>query len=241
MSQIKDVFARNIEENIVPVIYFHQLDPEIAEKEISEYVFTTRKVTQANQLGGIHEQMVALLKQISISIEEGHKLPASWISGFFGSGKSSFAKLLGLALDQLQLPNGTTMDKALIARDDTPNFKELSDAFEKLASQINSMAVIFDIGTAAKNDENIPHTIYRHILQKLNYSKHDGVAHYEIALQDENCYDEFLTLYQEQYNKSWSEVHNSALAPQKFRAIYKKIFPEQDELLEISTMANRGS
>lgn len=235
MSQIKDVFARNIEENIVPVIYFHQLDPEIAEKEISEYVFTTRKVTQANQLGGIHEQMVALLKQISISIEEGHKLPASWISGFFGSGKSSFAKLLGLALDQLQLPNGTTMDKALIARDDTPNFKELSDAFEKLASQINSMAVIFDIGTAAKNDENIPHTIYRHILQKLNYSKHDGVAHYEIALQDENCYDEFLTLYQEQYNKSWSEVHNSALAPQKFRAIYKKIFPEQDELLEIST------
>jgi hypothetical protein len=235
MSQIKDVFARNIEENIVPVIYFHQLEPEVAEKEISEYVFTTRKVTQANQLGGIHEQMVSLLKQISISIEAGHKLPASWISGFFGSGKSSFAKLLGLALDQLQLPNGTTMDKALIARDDTPNFKELSDAFEKLSTQINSMAVIFDIGTAAKNDENIPHTIYRHILQKLNYSKHDGVAHYEIALQDEDCYDEFLTLYEDQYSKSWVDVHNSALAPQKFRAIYKKIFPEQDELLEIST------
>jgi hypothetical protein len=235
MSQIKDVFARNIEENIVPVIYFHQLEPEIAQKEISEYVFTTRKVSQVNQLGGIHEQMVSLLKQISIAIEEGHKYPASWISGFFGSGKSSFAKLLGLALDQLQLPNGTTMDKALIARDDTPNFKELSDAFEKLSTQINSMAVIFDIGTAAKNDENIPHTIYRHILQKLNYSKHDGVAHYEIALQDEGCYDEFLTLYEDQYNKSWSDLHNSALAPQKFRTIYKKIFPEQDELLEIST------
>jgi hypothetical protein len=235
MSQIKDVFARNIEENIVPVIYFHQLEPETAEKEVSEYVFTTRQVTQSNQLGGIHEQMVALLRQISISIEEGHKLPASWISGFFGSGKSSFAKLLGLALDQLQLPNGTTMDKALIARDDTPNFKELSNAFETLGKQINSMAVIFDIGTAAKNDENIPHTIYRHVLQKLNYSKHDGVAHYEIALQDEGCYEEFLTLYQQQYNKSWSDVHNSALAPQRFRAIYKKIFPEQDELLEIST------
>jgi len=235
MSQIKDLFARNIEENIVPVIYFHQLEPETAEKEVSEYVFTTRKVTQANQLGGIHEQMVALLKQISISIEEGHKLPASWISGFFGSGKSSFAKLLGLALDQLQLPNGTTMDKALIARDDTPNFKELSDAFEKLSTQINSMAVIFDIGTAAKNDENIPHTIYRHVLQKLNYSKHDGVAHYEIALQDEGCYEEFLTRYQEQYKKPWSEVHNSGLAPQKFRSIYKSIFPEQDDLLEIST------
>ena len=235
MSQIKDVFARNIEDTIVPVIYFHQLDPETAEKEVSEYVFTTRKVTQSNQLGGIHEQMVALLKQISVSIEEGHKLPASWISGFFGSGKSSFAKLLGLALDQLPLPSGTTMDKALIARDDTPDFKELSEAFDKLNSQINSMAVIFDIGTAAKNDENIPHTIYRHILQKLNYSKHDGVAHFEIALQDEGHYEDFLSRYEQQNNKPWSADHDSALAPQKFRAMYKQIFPEQDDLLEIST------
>ncbi|MFK5914597.1 MAG: DUF6079 family protein, partial [Woeseiaceae bacterium] len=235
MPQIKDVFFRDIEKNIVPVIYFHQLDPEIAEQEISEYVFTTRPTSQSNQLGGIHEQMVALLKQISIAVEDGHKLPASWISGFFGSGKSSFAKLLGLALDHMELPNGSNMDTELLKRDDTPNFKELADAFAHLTNQVNSMAVIFDIGTAAKNNEDIPHTIYRHILQKLNYSTHDGVAHYEVALQDEGYYDQFVTLYEEQYNKSWPKVHNSALAPQKFRAIYKKIFPEQEDLLEIST------
>lgn len=235
MSQIKDVFFRNIEQNIAPVIYFHQLEPEVAEQEVAEYIFTTRPTSHGNQLGGIHEQMVSLLNQISIAIDEGHKLPASWISGFFGSGKSSFAKLLGLALDHMALPSGTTMDKALLERDDTSNFKELHDAFAKLSSQIDSMAVIFDIGTAAKNNESTPHTIYRHILQKLGYSRHDGVAYYEVALEDEERYEEFLTLYKEQYKKNWTEKCSSALAPQQFRAIYKKIFPEQDDLLETST------
>ncbi|WP_419174435.1 BREX system P-loop protein BrxC [Desulfosediminicola sp.] len=237
MSRIKDVFFRNIDENIAPVIYFHQLEPSVAAQEVGEYIFTTRPTSQGNQLGGIHEQMVSLLNQISIAIDEGHKLPASWISGFFGSGKSSFAKLLGLALDRMELPNGTTMDKALLERDDTPNFKELHDVFEKLSGQIDSMAVIFDIGTAAKNNESTPHTIYRHILQKLGYSRHDGVAYYEVALEDEGHYDEFLTLYQEQYSKTWAEKCSSALAPQQFRAIYKKIFPEQDDLLETSTFS----
>ena len=235
MSRIKDVFFRNIEENIAPVIYFHQLEPEVAAQEVGEYIFTTRPASHGNRLGGIHEQMLALLNQISIAIDEGHKLPASWISGFFGSGKSSFAKLLGLALDHMELPNGTTMDKALMERDDTPNFKELHEAFDGLSRQIDSMAVIFDIGTAAKNNESTAHTIYRHILQKLGYSRHDGVAYYEVALEDEARYDEFLKLYHEQYQKPWAEKCSSALAPQQFRAIYKKIFPEQDDLLETST------
>jgi hypothetical protein len=235
MSQIKDVFFRNIEDNIAPVIYFHQLSPEVAAQEVGEYIFTTRPASQGNQLGGIHEQMVSLLNQISIAIDDGHKLPASWISGFFGSGKSSFAKLLGLALDHMELPDGKTMDQALMERDDTPNFKDLHGAFHKLSSQINSMSVIFDMGTAAKNNESIPHTIYRHVLQKLGYSYHDGVAYYELALEDEGCYDKFLSQFEEQYKKPWSIKCNSPLAPQQFRAIYKKMFPEQDDLLETST------
>ncbi|MBF0231918.1 MAG: BREX system P-loop protein BrxC, partial [Desulfamplus sp.] len=237
MTQIKELFFRDIEKNIAPVIYFHQLEPKIAAQEVGEYIFTTRPTSQGNQMGGIHEQMVSLLRQISIAIEEGHKLPASWISGFFGSGKSSFAKLLGLALDHMPLPDGTTMDEALLQRDDTPDHKTLHEAFGKLSSQIESMAVIFDIGTAAKNNESIPHTSYRHILQKLGYSSHDGVAYYELALEDEGQYGEYLTLYEEQYHKPWAEKCSGALAPQQFRAIYKKIFPEQDDLLETSTFS----
>jgi hypothetical protein len=240
MSQIKEVLFRNIEENIAPVIYFHQLSPETARQEVSEYVFTTRPSATGKQQGGIHEQMVSLLNQILKAYREGHKLPASWISGFFGSGKSSFAKLLGLALDKMELPDGQTMDKALMERDDTPQFKELHSAIENLFSEIDSMAVIFDIGSAAKNNESIPHTIYRNVLQKLGYSNQDGVAHFELALESEGLYSRFLELYEQQYQDTWQDKCHSALAPKKFRAIYKMIFPEQDELLETSTFNLRS-
>ena len=240
MNQIKEVLFRNIEENIAPVIYFHQLSQETARQEVSEYVFTTRPSATGKQQGGIHEQMVSLLNQILKAWREGHKLPASWISGFFGSGKSSFAKLLGLALDKMELSDGQTMDKALIERDDTPQFKELHSAFENLLSEIDSMAVIFDIGSAAKNNESIPHTIYRNVLQKLGYSNQDGVAHFELALESEGQYARFLELYQQQYQEPWREKCHSALAPKKFRAVYKMIFPEQDELLETSTFNLRS-
>lgn len=235
MIAIKDIFARNIEDNIAPVIYFHQLDPEIAAQEVREYVFTTRPATHVNQVGGIHEQMVSLLSNIRVAIQKGHKLPASWISGYFGSGKSSFAKLLGLALDGMVLPDGTRMDEALMDRDDTPGSAALRSAFAELQSIISGMSVIFDIGTAAKNNESIPHTIYRQILERIGYSSHDGVAHYEIALEDEGRYGDFLRLYREQYGRDWQDRRCGGLAPQQFRTIYKKLNPDEDELFDILT------
>lgn len=235
MSTVKSVLARNIEENIAPVIYFHQLDPETAAQEVREYVFTSREVRDSYQGGGIHEQMTRLLTEIWVAVTEGRKLPASWISGFFGSGKSSFAKLLGLALDGMRLPDGATMDQALLERDDTPKAAELRAAWLRLSTAVQSMAVVFDIGTAAKNNESIPHTAYRQVMEKLGYSSHDGVAHFELALEDEGRYAEFEAAYRAQYGKDWTEQKNSGLAPQKFRTVYKSLYPEQDELMETST------
>lgn len=235
MSTIKEILARNIEENIAPVIYFHQLDPQVAAQEVREYVFTTRPKTQVHQVGGIHEQMTNLVKEIANAIEKGHKLPASWISGYFGSGKSSFAKLLGLALDGLVLPDGSPMVQALLDRDDTGLGQELKTAFDRLRGLVDSRAVIFDIGTSAKNNESIPHTIYRQVLEKLGYSSYDGVANYEIALEDEGKYPQFLDLYRTQYAKDWTEGKNSGLAVNRFRTIYSQLYPGEPELLEAST------
>ena len=113
MSQIlADLFVHKVTRDIPPVVYFHEQSPDKVAAEVAEYIVTGgwppnhphhKRVPQ-----GIHEQYVKLLTGIVSELDRpgGPDLPTIWISGFYGSGKSSFAKLLGLSLDGLALPDG---------------------------------------------------------------------------------------------------------------------------------------
>ena len=123
---IKDLFASDVTRDIAPVVYFHEQSPEKPEAEVSEYIvtggFPKDHPSHKRVPDGIHEQYVHLLQAIVEELDRsgGPDLPASWISGFYGSGKSSFAKLLGLALDGVALPDGGSLAEALLSRDQSP-------------------------------------------------------------------------------------------------------------------------
>ena len=68
------------------------------------------------------------------------------MSGFYGSGKSSFAKLLGLALDGIALPDGVSLAEAWLRRDTSPKSGELRAAWSALRQKVDPLAVVFDIG-----------------------------------------------------------------------------------------------
>src|SRR5690606_32363809 len=112
---IKHLFRQDVTRDIPPVVYFHEQSPEKVQDEVSEYIITggwNKDHPNFKRVpDGIHEQYVRLLKAISSEMEKsgGPSLPTAWISGFYGSGKSSFAKLLGLSLDGLELPNGQSL------------------------------------------------------------------------------------------------------------------------------------
>ena len=103
--QIKDLFVSNVTRDIPPVVYFHEQSPEKLADEVKEYIVTggwpSDHPNYKRVPNGIHEQYVRLLNAIATELDKkpGPSLPTVWISGFYGSGKSSFAKLLGLALD----------------------------------------------------------------------------------------------------------------------------------------------
>ncbi|HNY21118.1 MAG TPA: BREX system P-loop protein BrxC, partial [Treponemataceae bacterium] len=132
------------------------------------------------------------------------------------------------------------MEEALLARNDTKHADQLAAAFGRLRSVIDPMAVIFDIGTMAKNNEVIPYTTYRQVLARLGYSNLDGVAHYELALEDEGKYAEFLECYKAKYGIDWSEKKSGGLAAQHFRAVYREIFPDHGDLLDVATFKCSG-
>ncbi|MGH7297188.1 MAG: BREX system P-loop protein BrxC, partial [Polyangiaceae bacterium] len=122
--QIGDYFERSVTRPIPPVVYFHEDSPADLEREVEEYIVTGGfdSGDPRATADGIHEQFVHLLTKMREARDRpgGPELPACWISGFYGSGKSSFAKLLGYTLDGRVLPSGKRLGDALLARDRSP-------------------------------------------------------------------------------------------------------------------------
>src|SRR5580700_7991713 len=88
MKTIGDLLTRDLSRKIEEIIQVDQADEQSVHAEITEYVATD----------SIREQYHDLLKAIADAPSDPNESVGVWISGFFGSGKSSFAKNLGYAL-----------------------------------------------------------------------------------------------------------------------------------------------
>ena len=229
---IQEIFASDVARDIPPVIHFDRQEPEKLRDEVNEYIITggyeegdPRKKRTAD---GIHEQYVRLLKSIRAELDKpgGPELPACWISGFYGSGKSSFAKLLGLSLDHRTLPDGRALSEALLARDDSPRRAEFQEAWKALVTGIDSMAVVFDIGAVARDDEQIHSAVKRQLALRLDYcSESHNVADYELKLEQDGRWDEFLSKAQEILGRPWELAKREKLAEDYFSEVMHHLMP----------------
>ena len=66
-----------------------------------------------------------------------------WVSGFFGSGKSSFAKMLGLALENHEL-GGAKAAELFGQRTSDPRIQVL---LQNISEHIPTESVVFDLST----------------------------------------------------------------------------------------------
>src|SRR3972149_818610 len=85
---IGELLSRDLSRKIEEIIQVDQNDEQSVYSEITEYVAT----------GSIRDQYASLFKAIAEAPSDPHETIGVWVSGFFGSGKSSFAKNLGYAL-----------------------------------------------------------------------------------------------------------------------------------------------
>lgn len=231
---IKEIFAADITRNIAPVVYFHEQDPAKVQEEVSEYIITggyPEHDPRYNRVkAGIHEQFVKLLKALTEELRRsgGVDLPASWISGFYGSGKSSFAKLLGLALDGLVLPDGRSLCDTLLARDDSPKAQEFQAAWQQLQSQLDPISVVFDIGAVARDDEQIHSAVKREIQRRLGYcSVSHFVADAELSLELDGQGAAFLVAAEETLGQPWEEAKQARLAEEAFSEVMHVMNPSR--------------
>ena len=132
-TQIETLFANDIRRPIEEVIKVDQTDAAILHDEIAEYVATD----------AIRNHFTGILDRYRETPNKPHEGIAIWISGFFGSGKSSFAKMLGLTIGNRSLPGGS----ASVQFAERAGDKRLQVLLASINEQIPTHTVIFDVST----------------------------------------------------------------------------------------------
>src|SRR5690606_8214767 len=103
--------------------------------EISEYVVPE----------GIEEQFRKLLDRMQNAMKTGGENEVGvWVSGFYGSGKSSFTKYLGLAFDDQRTIDGTPFINYLQDRLHKPQTKAL---LSTVAKRFPAAVVMLDLAS----------------------------------------------------------------------------------------------
>ena len=229
---IHELFEGDVTRDIPPVVYFHEQTPAKVADEISEYIITggwpDGHPNHRRVPNGIHEQYVHLLRAMAQELDKpgGPALPAAWISGFYGSGKSSFAKLLGLALDGMALPDGNSVAEALLRRDVSPRSDELREAWHELRRRVDPIAVVFDIGAVGRDNEHIHSATVRQVQRRLGYCTIDPlVADAELKLERRGEWAQFLQLAEATLGEPWHAVKDQPMAEELFSEVMHAMEP----------------
>ena len=188
---IKDLFANDVTRPIEEVIKVDQTDEEVIKFEIDEYV-----VTKA-----IAKHYEQILDDFASTPNRPHEGVGVWVSGFFGSGKSSFAKMLGLAIENRPIVGKPAGDR-FAARTNT----KIQVLLKQIAEKIPTHAVIFDVSTdrgIRSGNQTLTEIMYRLFLGSLGYAKDLDLAELEISLEGDGKLEEFKTAFHEITGKDW--------------------------------------
>ena len=186
------LFARKIDRRIEEVIKVDDADDARIREEVEEYVVTD----------SIKRQQMEILEAYLDAFRKPHEGTAIWVSGFFGSGKSSFAKMLGVAIQNRDL-GGTGAARLLAER--IPD-KKADVLLREVTEFVPTEAVIFDVSTdrgVRAGNQSITEIMYRLFLQTLGYARELDLAELEITLEAEGKLAEFEAKYEELHGNTW--------------------------------------
>lgn len=204
MTQIRTLFdaGRDIHRAIEKVITYQASQEERLKAEISEYIATE----------SIEHQLETLLEKMQVAMEAGssHEIGV-WVSGFYGSGKSSFTKYLGLAFDERVTIDGKPFLRHLQDRLHRPTTKAL---LSKLAASFPAAVVMLDLASeqiAGASLAEVSTVLYYKVLQYAGYSRNLKVAALERRLRKESRYAEFEQAFTDETGEQWADYRNDEL------------------------------
>ena len=194
--QIRELFAKQIDREIQGVIVVGQGEETNVSQELEEYIIT-------RELRKHFEDFFSAYKKGIIGTTP--KMGV-WISGFFGSGKSHFLKILSYLLENKRVGNRTALDyfeekkKAL-------NAMVLADM--KLAADTPTDVILFNIDSKSdsngkQNKDAIVNVFLKVFNEKQGFcGSMPHVADLERKLSEADRYDAFKTAFENEYGSPW--------------------------------------
>lgn len=196
--KIKDMFAKKIDREIQGVIIVGQGDDTNVSQELEEYV-VTRELQKhfADFFSAYRKGIVGITPKMGV-----------WISGFFGSGKSHFLKILSYLLENRQVGDRKAMDYFV---EDKKIVDPVVLADMKLAANTSTDVILFNIDSKSEtNGKQNKDAIVNVFLKVFNQMQGfcgsiPHVADLERRLVEEGRYEEFKATFEEEYGDPWEE------------------------------------
>lgn len=209
--QIKDMFEKPIDRNIKGVIKVGQKDEENIYQELDEYVVTDELQKHFREFFNVYNNGITVPTD-DIGV---------WISGFFGSGKSHFLKILSYILNsKLEVENkdkpGEIRRPIDFFKEDNkiPDSKVIADMIS--SSNISTDVILFNIDTKSENSESEKDKILEVFVKVFNEirgyaTEYPFIADLEKKLEKENLYDQFKSTFESINGETWEDGRSEFL------------------------------
>ena len=195
---IKDIFAKSIDRDLKGVIKVGQAEDENIKQELEEYVVTKE----------LQKHFATFFSNYKKGITGTTDKMGVWISGFFGSGKSHFLKIISYILENKTVDGIPAIE--YFERDHKiADSMVLADM--KLAANTPSTVILFNIDSKSessgkKDKEAILSVFLKVFNEKLGFcGAYPHVADLERRLTEEGKYEEFKAKFEEIKGDSWLE------------------------------------
>ncbi len=200
--QIKDMFEKDIERDIKGVIKVGQKDEENIYQELDEYVVTNELL----------KHFTKFFSNYSKGIQTSTDDIGVWISGFFGSGKSHFLKILSYILDSnLEVKGRRPID---FFKEDGKIKDRIVIGDMESSTSVSSDVILFNIDSKSSSQSNSDKDDILNVFIKV-FNEMRGycggmpfLANFEKKLDEENKFDEFKDEFKNINGSEWIDARD---------------------------------
>ena len=194
--QIREMFAKPIDRDLQGVIIVGQDETANVKQELEEYVVTRE----------LQKHFADFFAAYKTGITGNTSKTGVWISGFFGSGKSHFLKILSYLLENKEIAGKKAIDYFV---DDNKIADPMVLADMQLAANTPTDVVLFNIDSKSDSNSKQNKDAIVNVFLKV-FNEMQGycgampfLADLERRLNEEGKYEEFKQKFEENYGDAW--------------------------------------